>query len=159
MITDSEIERLINIEKVIFDPPKKEMMSRQGSLRNDFKLESVDGKEKFHVFIRVSEQFNEDFSIGINHINKEGKSICILRCNGKHGEHRNHREGEEPFYDFHIHTATQEAVDAEETPEHFAEITSEYATWQEALLFFLKKINVKGAAEYFGSIWQQNLFN
>jgi hypothetical protein len=159
MLTDAEIGRLIRVEKQITSPPKKRMSSRQGSLRNDFHLESLDGKEKFKAFIRVLEEFEEDFSVGLDHISSEGKSICLLRCNGRHGEHRNHRPGEVPFFDFHIHTATEEAFARGEEPEHFATRSTDYATWQDALRFFLSHIRVMNAQEHFPWLSQGNLFD
>jgi hypothetical protein len=134
------------------------MLLRQGSLRNDFEMQSEDGREKFKAYIRVNEELQDSFSIGLIHINEEGKSICLLRCNGKHGEHKNYNT-KEKFFDFHIHTATHDAIESGEAPEQYAEITTEYATWQDALAYFLKTINVKDAGNYFPEIKQTGLFN
>jgi hypothetical protein len=157
-LKNADIERLLGSGKVITEGSKKGMTLRSGSLRNDLKLETTDGKDRFSAFIRVSESFVEDFSIGIDYITDEGKHICLMRCNGKHGEHRNHRPGSQPFYDFHIHLATEEAIDQGESPEQFAEQTNEYATWQDALRYFFERANVKNAVEYFPEISQKNLF-
>ena len=156
-MTDKEITNLLKTDKNITDPPKKSMAIFQGSLRNNFKLESIDGKEKFKAFIRVNEKISESFSIGLDYISDEGKSICLLRCNGKHGIHKNHNTGEE-FFDYHIHKATQKAIDNDENPEQYAYITKDYATWQDALLYFLNYINVLNYREHFPFLQQPNLF-
>ncbi|MBI4723270.1 MAG: hypothetical protein HY769_09825 [Candidatus Stahlbacteria bacterium] len=159
MLTDIEIKRLIEIEKQIVEPPKEKMTIRQGHLRNDFKLKSIGDKEKFTVYIRVLGQFNEDFSVGMNYIDSEGKSICLIRYNGNHGIHKNHREGESPFDGCHIHITTEEAISSGESPEHFAEETRDYATWHEALMCFLKRTNITNSQDYFPEIYQPRLFD
>lgn len=145
--------------KKITKPPKRELFSRQGSLRNDFECESVDSNEKFRVFIRILEAFQEDFSIGLDYIDNQGKQLCLIRCNGKHGQHRNHQAGAIAFNDFHIHLATEEAIANGESPEQFAEPTQEYATWQDALFYFVKRTHIIDADKYFTFLNQLNLFS
>lgn len=159
MITDREIENWLNLPKKIIRPPKRELISRQGSLRNDFECESIDGNERFRVFIRILEILQEDFSIGLDHIDQQGKSLCLMRCNGKHGYHRNHQADAIPFDDFHIHLATAEAIAKGESPEQFAEPTKEYATWQDALFYFVKRACIQDADRYFPFLKQPGLFN
>jgi hypothetical protein len=158
MITGEKINEWLSTPKTITKPPKKDLISRQGSLRNDFECESTDGNDKFRVFIRILEALQEDFSIGLDYIDKQGKSLCLIRCNGKHGQHRNHQPGAVPFEDFHIHLATEEAIANGESPEQFAEPTKAYTTWQDALLYFVKRIGIKDADKYFPFLKQPGLF-
>ena len=154
---DSEIKELIEIEKIITEGPKDSFILKQGSLRNDFNLESSVNSRKFHAFIRINETFSEDFSIGLVYINGEGKSICIVRCNGKH-YHKNKIRNNDNLNDFHVHIATEDAISNELSPEQYAEVTQSYATWQDALSYFCKYVNIKGADKYFPNLNQPSLF-
>ncbi|OQW93437.1 MAG: hypothetical protein BWK79_11145 [Beggiatoa sp. IS2] len=158
-VTNKKIDEWLNMPKKVTKSPKKELVSRQGSLRNDFECESTDGNEKFRVFIRILEALQEDFSIGLDYIDKQGKSFCLIRCNGKHGLHRNHQPGAIPFDGFHIHLATEGAINNGESPEQFAEPTKEYTTWQDALSHFVKMTHIHDADKYFPFLRQPNLFS
>lgn len=157
--TNEEIHKLIRCNKIVTANSTKDLQPKYKYLRNDYKAESTtEPKQKFQIFIRVSQELPEDFSIGLNHINEEGKSICLVRCNGKHGSHRNHKPGAISFFDFHIHTATAEAIAADEKPEQYAEITSEYATWQDAVRHFCQLTHITNAADYYPFLTQPSLF-
>ena len=84
--TDDELAALINCSKQVVEPPRKEMLLEGKMKRNDMALKSVDGKHAFRVFMRQSDEFSEDFSIGLVYLpNEEPGSFILLRCNGKHG--------------------------------------------------------------------------
>jgi len=68
LYTQSEIDNLINCQKIIIEPPPKNMRVERGHLKKDMKLHSVDSKHKFSVFMRMNERFNENFSIGLIYI-------------------------------------------------------------------------------------------
>lgn len=88
--SQGDLDELIACPKRIIEPPRKEMKSERGSLRNDMQLESLDGKFGFAVFMRINERFPENFSVGLNVVPKnEPGSFCVLRYNGPHGEHVN----------------------------------------------------------------------
>lgn len=148
--TQKELEYLISCPKEIIKPPRKSMVLTNGHQRNDMDLCSVEGKEKFRVFMRKNAQFEENFSIGLDYIPSEGgQQICLVRCNGPHGEHTNDLFSSAPHTGYHIHKATAENINAGLKPEKFAIITTEYATYDEALFFFLKQCNIKGSEKYF----------
>lgn len=154
--TQQELEALIACPKLITEPPRKEMKSDRGSLRNDMYLESVDGKMGFSVFIRINERFNENFSIGLDaHPKDEPGSFCLLRCNGPHGEHV---DNPHPHFRFHIHKAKQENIEAGLLPERFAEPTKNYGSYEEALLHFVKLTNIENAEQYLDVKRQLPLF-
>ena len=148
--TPEELEYLITCPKKIVNPPKKTRTLTNGHYRNCMDLSTVDNSHKFHVFMRKNVTFEENFTIGLNYIPREGGSqICLVRCNGPHGEHINDWYSGIPHYGYHIHKATAENINAGLKPEKFAVITTEYATYEEALLFFLKRCNIKDGERYF----------
>jgi hypothetical protein len=62
--TKNEIDELISCAKAIVNPPKKTMSSCHGSRRNDMTVQNGAGA-RFRVFMRQSEKFSDDFSIGL----------------------------------------------------------------------------------------------
>lgn len=72
---------------------------------------------------------------------QEKGSYEILRCNGPHGEHKM-----SPHHvHFHIHKITTGAIESGLKEDCFIEITEEYTTYEDALRFFVKYINLKPA--------------
>jgi hypothetical protein len=63
--SQEEIDELIACPKAVSDPPRKEMQQDRGHFRNDMRLKSTDGKFEFRAFMRRSEDFPENFSIGL----------------------------------------------------------------------------------------------
>ncbi len=154
-LSDQEIEKLIDCPKRIIESPKKELQLVNGHWRNDMKLQSDDGEYDFSVFMRKNEDFEENFSIGLIYNPRDVRGdIPLLRCNGPHGPHvlfdRHDR--------FHIHKAEQENLASGMRAERTAYITKEYASYQDALGFFLKKCNIINAEQYFVGILQRELF-
>ena len=84
--TQNEIDELISCNKKVAEAPKQKLRLVGAYWRNDMKLVS-DGKPGvFAVFFRKSEEFKENFSIGISYDRKDGSGeIVLLRCNGQHG--------------------------------------------------------------------------
>lgn len=157
--TQQELEALVACPKRITDPPRKEMKSDRGALRNDMFLESTDGKMGFSVFMRINERFPENFSIGLNaHPKDEPGSFCLLRCNGPHGEHVDNPLDPHPHFGFHIHKARQETIEAGLLPELSAEITKNYGSYEEALRHFVKLTNIENAEQYLDVKKQLPLF-
>jgi hypothetical protein len=66
----------------------------------------------------------------------------LLRCNGKHGDYNKSFDPEHPHCDFHIHKATEAAIEAGLAPERFAKKTMEFASFEEALQVFITMINL-----------------
>jgi hypothetical protein len=108
------------------------------------KLCSTDGANNFSAFLRYSEDFQEDFSIGLIYLSNEGKTYMIFRCNGPHGESVSDFLTENPHYGHHTHTIKPETANSMESA-----LTTEYATYQDAISYFIKKCNIIGADQYF----------
>jgi hypothetical protein len=153
--TKEELEDLIGCRKQIIEPPKKEMVIDRGYSRNGMRLQSQDGNHDFEVFIRINDDFEENFSIGLIYFPRDERGdIHLLRCNGPHGPHReieHHRN----FY--HIHLADPEKIKSGLKPERSAYLTGEYASFQEALIYFIRRCNIKDVEKHFPTHLQLDL--
>lgn len=148
--TQQEIDDLIGCPKVISDPPKRELKLDRGHFRNDMRLKSADDKLEFRVFMRRSEDLPENFSIGLVFLAKDGSGeLVLLRCNGPHGGYNDSFDPEHPHWDFHVHRASAEMIEAGLSPEKVATINKDFASYGEAVQYFLRATNVTDAAEYF----------
>ena len=149
--TQAELDELISCSKKVEDPPRKEMRSERGHQRNDMTLSSLDGKWRFSVFMRVNEEFPENFSVGLIHDPRdEPGELTLLRCNGPHGEHDNSPiEDPQPHFGYHIHRARADVINAGLSPDKLASLTDAYASFNEALHHFLRLAHIVGAEAYF----------
>jgi hypothetical protein len=140
MYTDGFLKILLECEKQILEPPSKEFKEDRGHLKKNFSLISLSEEFQFNAFIRKSIIFQENFSIGIDYNPKGEKgTVCLLRCNGAHGENRVF-----PIHaTFHIHKASADSINSGLKPESNIEETNEYATFEEALQYFIKTVNLK----------------
>lgn len=137
--TDNFIEELISCSKSVVDAPKEMKEGHSGFVKRTFTLVSSDGQYNFSGFITQNSTFIENFSIGLSYNPKDEKGkLVLLRCNGPHGGIKNI-----PHHaTCHIHTATAERINSGLKPEGQIEITTEYSTIEEALQFFLRRINI-----------------
>ncbi|HWQ53726.1 MAG TPA: hypothetical protein VN442_08575 [Bryobacteraceae bacterium] len=156
--TQSEIDQLIACPKTVSEPPRKALKADGAHLRNDMKLTStLDGSE-FHVFMRISADFPENFSIGLRFLPHDGSGvITLLRFNGPHGEFNDHFDPHHPHSEFHVHKATETAMAAGLKAEKWAERSQEFASFAEALAAFLRTAAVVDADLYFGDYLQPRL--
>ena len=105
--------------------------------------------------MRKNVDFVENFSIGLTYKPRDIRGeIALLRCNGPHGPHvmfDHHNR-------FHIHKADQENLASGIRAERTAYITNKYASFQDALGYFIKKCNIIDAEKYFVGVLQHELF-
>lgn len=139
MYTDQFIKELLDCEKQIIDPPTRDYKEDRGLIKKGFTLQSLDGRFTFYAFIRGNLQFKENFTVGLDYNPKEEKgTICLLRCNGAHGENRMF-----PHHShFHVHKASAETINSGLKPESNIFEINDYATLDDAVQYFLKLINV-----------------
>ena len=78
----------------------------------------------------------------------------LLRCNGPHGVFNATFEVAPSHYSFHVHSATEETISSGDRPESHAETCSEFASYEEALLYFIRATNIENAEEYFPDVAQ-----
>ena len=157
--SQQELNDLINCPKQIKEASYKDMRLERGSFRNDFELESISDKTRFSAFMRKNESFPENFSIGLTVYPKDGSgSFCLLRYNGPHGDHVNDLLDPHPHFGFHIHEAKADNIEGGFSSELYAELTDSYGSYEEALIHFLKRINIENADQYFDMQRQLPLF-
>jgi len=146
--TDEFINQLFQCVKIFIDSPPKDYQEVRGHMKKNFTLQSVDGQFNFKGFIRYNVRFPENFSIGLDFNPKEEKgTICLIRCNGDHGENAAH-----PYHSsFHIHRATAFTINEGLKPESHIEETNAYSGLEEAIQYFIKFIAIDNsqAEKYF----------
>ena len=154
--TQDEIDSLIGCAKTITEPPKREMKLDRGHFRNDMRLRSGDGALEFRVFMRRSEDLPENFSIGLAFLPRDGTGeILLLRCNGPHGGFNDTFDPDDPHWDFHVHRATAEMIEAGQRPEKSAVVNRDFASYEEALQYILRTANITDAAAHFPDLAQR----
>jgi len=146
-MTNENIDYLIKCEKNIIESERKDFKNNQGHKRNNFNLLSADGNHKFHVFMRINETFNENFSIGLVYHPINDKGIMLFRCNGPHNHEE--RQNSNHHNSYHYHIETEDNILEDLNPMYHSVIVDEYATFKEAFQFFVKHCNIKNAEEYF----------
>ena len=148
--TQSELDDLITCPKEIIEPPRRELRLEGNQRRNDMRLRAQDGDREFRVFMRMHNEFNENFSIGLVHAPRDGSGeVVLLCCNGPHGEYNANFDPQHPHAEFHVHRASEEAIRAGFRPEKRADRTEHFASFREALSYFLREVNIVNAAMYF----------
>ncbi len=141
VLTDIKIAELLACPKVVIDASHRVMKIDGAQRRADLKLESIDGENKFTVFVRQSTEFPENFTIGLKYDPKDGTdSIILMRCNGPHGPFdgvtiNNHHARP------HIHVATEDNLKIGARAERGAQITDEYTQLSEAVYSFVRRVN------------------
>ncbi|TKK68067.1 hypothetical protein FC093_12710 [Ilyomonas limi] len=138
LYTNELIEELLGCPKKVTNSPKDSGVGR-GSSKIKFMLESIDGKYSFSGFISKNLTFQLNFSTGLVYQPKDERgTIVLLRVNGPHGPNENipHHEGP------HVHLATAERINAGLKPEGKIETGVPYATIEDAIQYFVKRINV-----------------
>jgi hypothetical protein len=134
------------------------MRSERGSQRNNMILRSEDGDLEFTVFMRINDDFQENFSIGLNYSPRDERgTLCLLRCNGPHGDFLGSASSPSSHFRFHVHRAKTENIEIGLKADHGAEPTEAYASYKDALVFFLNEINVINAWDYFPELCQPML--
>jgi len=160
--TQADVDQLIGCAKEISEAPARELKLDGAHWRNDAKLVASDGtKGSFSMFLRKSEDFPENFSIGLSYSPNDGRSsIMLLRCNGKHGPFNNGSDPDHPHWHYHIHRASERAMEAGSAPEKYAEKTMEFASYEEALQYFLRAVNLNAedSSKHFPAAIQTKLF-
>ncbi len=149
--TDEELKSLVACPKKVVDPPRRDMRLDGKMKRNDMTLQSADGKHEFRVFMRQSDEFSENFSIGLMYLpNEEPGSFQLIRCNGQHGGERVH-----PHHAaFHVHRSKADDINAGIMEPRHIEETNAYASFREALAHFCATVQVEKSDDHFPGLSQ-----
>jgi len=140
ILSDPAIHALLTVPKVLPADFRTQIALKVAN-RNERSDLDVFGSEgsRFRLMLRRAELNPLDFSVVLGYLFPDTNSLILLRrYNGKSHEHRNRLERHPPFYEYHIHTATERyQFAAGYRPEHFAEVTNRYADLTGALLCML----------------------
>ena len=148
--SQNELDALATCAKRVSDPPRRDMKSEGAFARNDFGLESIDGQHRFKVFFRQNQTFPENFSLGLDYLPQTGGRFTILRVNGAHGDFNRSFDPAHPHNHPHVHCMTAEDLSRGILKPRSATPSSEYASFEQAVPYFVKRVNItEGAAEYF----------
>lgn len=153
ILNEEDIVMLISCEKIVTEAPKKNMQLKNRSFRNDMKLRSVNNEYIFSVFIRYSEDFPEDFSIGLIYESETGKKHLLYRCNGPHGESLDQDFNNETHFGYHEHIVIPE------TNKMKSKITTSFGTYQDAIEYFCNKCKIINAIDFFPFLNNNNQLN
>jgi hypothetical protein len=155
--TDQELGSLITCSKQVVEAPRRDMRQDSKMKRNEMTLKSSTGKDEFRVFMRQSDDFPENFSIGLVYLpGEEPGEFILLRCNGQHGGTKVH-----PHHaNFHTHRMKAEDLAAGIKEPRIIEEAKGYASFAEALRAFCQWIGLSNADTdiYFPSLNQGRLF-
>ena len=133
-LTDEEIEALIHEPKPIDSSAVsllRNMKSRGGRasshIDHSHRFPRVEGEGDWLIYLRRNKLNPLDFSCGLGFIPQgRNQAFMLRRYNGKSHEHTNRLEKQPPFYDFHIHQATERYQTSSYGDEHYAMITDAY---------------------------------
>jgi hypothetical protein len=163
--SQAEIDLLISCQKAVTEPPKRQSKLTGADFRNDMKLvASIQIPGEFDVFMRQSEDFPENFSIGLIYRPKDGRpDLTLLRCNGQHGVYNGSasQDPDHPHWGYHVHRASEQALENGLRPEKFAVATTDFASYEEAVQYFITIVNVTAhdVDKYFPRPGQRTLFD
>lgn len=155
--TDTEIQRLWNLPKVVENP--RAPWTRRQNYAHMKRTYNVRGAPKdrpeylFEVYQRRSIHDENNYSCGIIYLPKDKAKLTLARYNGANHIHKDTRGIIK--YKPHIHKATEEAIVARRKPEYFAKETIRYNSLHGAFLCLLEDFNLPrfNPIHYMGSLF------
>lgn len=147
IITESLLSEVINCNKIAIKADRKRMVKTNRHKRNVIYLISNDQKYEFKLFLRQSEEFIEDFSVGLiwtnpaAYINISKNSVILIRCQGPH-------DGKAPLgtdihHDFHVHYITLDDFRERRFQKPSGRMTTDkFMSFAQAISYFVKTFNV-----------------
>lgn len=144
--SQAELDDLLACPKKVKTPPTRSSKLVDAFFRNQARLVRADGRDgDFAVFMRQSEEFLENFSVGLLYVPNDGRQeVTVIRCNGPHGAFNGlpGYDPAHPHWTFHIHSASESALDDGAKAEKWALATDLFASYEEALQYFVRAINI-----------------
>lgn len=133
-LTDEQIQELIGESKEIDCSAislLRNMKSKGGRASSHFyhshRFSRAEAEGDWLIYLRRNRLNPLDFSCGLGFIPQgRNQAFMLRRYNGKSHEHTNRLEEQPPFYDFHIHQATERYQTSSYADEHFATTTDAY---------------------------------
>jgi len=160
--TDAEIDALVREPKFSghsVDSILRSMSAKTGKeklhMQTSITFARSNGTDKWLIYLRSSTKKPLDFSCGIEFISARMQAkLTIRRYNGKSHEHTNKLENMDPFYDFHIHQATERYQRSHHDDDTFAMPTNLYVDFPGAFKTLLSECHVVVTADK-----QENVFS
>lgn len=147
-INDALLQKVLFCDKVAVRADRKKLSFSNRHRRNNVFLESKDKKYEYKLYFRQSEDFLEDFSVGLiwtnptQFIEISKSSVILLRCQGPH-------DGKEPLgfdvhHDYHIHTITLEDFKDKRYQKPSGRLsTSAFASFEQAIFYLINEYKVE----------------
>lgn len=148
MISDDLINELISCPKQLKGTRLPKLIVKNRSARCDIQCTSSDKKNSFTIFIRKSEIFIEDFSVGLIWTNARDENStlqnCILlRCQGPHDGKVD--LGTDLHHSYHTHTLTSKDVAEHRfTKPSLRQSSDQFSSFEEAIYYFEKRCGIMG---------------
>ena len=140
ILTDSDIGALIDEAKSLPANYRERIVlkAKRGHKERELSLMGSAGSQ-FRLILRQSNFNSLDFSVILAfEFPTSTQQFRLRRYNGKSHQHSNGLEHTPPFYDFHIHIATQRYQEGGFREDAFAEPTTRYADFNGALSCMLE---------------------
>lgn len=138
---DALIQDLICCPKFTIKADRKKPIIENRSLRHNIDLHSENGKYLFRMFLRQSDAFFEDFSVGLIWTNPKeyigiSRNVIVLRFQGPHDSKQ--PEGNDIHHSYHIHQITSADINSRRLtkPAHKS-VTSAYSSFESAIKYFI----------------------
>lgn len=154
MLPEQLLQEVITCPKRVVKADRKKMILENRHYKNKLDLLSTDDRYAFKMFMRQSDEFIEDFSVGLiwtnpqEHINVN-KSIVMLRCQGPHDGKQ--AVGFDLHHDFHTHEISLSDIqDKRFLKPSNRTINNNFRSFEQALMFFVEKcaiINIEDFIE------------
>ena len=142
-LTDERIGQLMLMPKRVSNPTARNVTDANHDKR-EYIVESVDGSERFRLFVRQNKTVSDDFSCGLQWLPAGGEELILARYNGSSHSHPNRLEGNHLDFVCHIHRATERYIQANRKPDGFAEAATAYQTCNGALNSLMADCNIAG---------------
>lgn len=151
-ICNTLLHEVLHCEKTALRADRRKMAYSNRHKKNTVYLTSVDGSYEYKLFLRQSEEFIEDFSVGLiwtnptRFIEISKSSVILTRCQGPH-------DGKAPFgtdihHDYHIHTITLEDFAQKRYQKPSGRTTtSNFSSFEQAIFYFIDAYKVRNLAD------------
>lgn len=150
-VTSNLISELISCSKHAIKAERKAMYQEHRHKRNVITLISDDQQYTFKMFMRISTEFIEDFSVGLIWTNPAqfigtNKNIILLRCQGPHDSKMPLES--DAHHSYHMHQMTEEDMKQKryQKPSNSG-ITQDFGSFEQAILYFISKCAIIGMEE------------
>ena len=147
-ITEELISDVLLCAKRAFRADRKRMAKTDRHKRNVIYLKSIDDKYEYKLFLRQSDEFLEDFSVGLiwtnptQFINITKSSVILIRCQGPHDGKA--PVGSDIHHDYHIHQITLDDFKARRYQKPSGRTpTTAFVSFEQAIFFAINTYKIE----------------